>query len=70
MSLSLHEFNQMQYLLGKSKHSPLSYQEQNELRNLIAHEQPSAQNSSIDDLIKLGLILVGIYILVKALEQK
>jgi hypothetical protein len=70
MSLNAREFNQMQYLLGKSKHSPLSYQEQNELRNLITQEQPSTQNSSIDDLIKLGLILVGIYILARIFEQE
>jgi hypothetical protein len=58
----------MQYLLGKSKYNSLSVMEQNELRNLITMEQPSAQNSDLDDLIKLGLILVGIYILAKALK--
>jgi hypothetical protein len=44
--------------------------EQDELRRYITTEQPSAQNSSIDDLIKLGLILVGIYLLAKALEER
>ena len=68
MSYTTDEFNTMQYLLGKSKHNALSFQEQNELRSLIAKEQPSAQDSTLDDLIKLGLILVGIYILVKTLE--
>jgi len=68
MSYTTNEFNRMQYLLGKSKHNTLSFLEQNELRNLITKEQPSAQNSTLDELIKLGLILVGIYILAKALE--
>ena len=68
MSYTTVEFNRMQYLLGKSKHDTLSFQEQNELRSLITKEQPSAQDSTLDDLIKLGLILVGLYILAKALE--
>lgn len=68
MSYTTKEFNRMQYLLGKSNHNTLSFQEQNELRRLITIEQPSAQNSTLDDLIKLGLILVGIYILAKVLE--
>jgi len=68
MSYTTNEFTRMQYLLGKSKYNSLSVMEQNELRNLITMEQPSAQNSDLDDLIKLGLILVGIYILAKALK--
>ena len=68
MSYTNNEFNRMQYLLGKSNHDNLSFQEQNELRKLIAKEQPTAQNSTLDDLITLGLILVGVYIVVKALE--
>ena len=68
MSYTTNEFTRMQYLLGKSKYNSLSVLEQNELRNLITMEQPSAQNSDLDDLIKLGLILVGIYILAKTLK--
>ena len=68
MSYTTNEFTRMQYLLGKSKHKSLPFQEEDELRNLISKEQPYAQNSTTDDLIKLGLILVGIYILAKALE--
>ncbi len=68
MSYTNSEFNKMQYLLGKSKHNTLSFQEQNELRKFIAKEQPTAQNSTLDDLITLGLILVGVYIVAKALE--
>lgn len=69
MSYTMPEFNRMQFLLGKSKYETLSYMEQNELRSLISKEQPSAKNISMDDLIKMGLILVGIYILAKALEE-
>ena len=69
MPYTFDEFNRMQYLLGKSKYNPLTFQEQNELRTLIAKENPYAQNSSLDDLIKLGLVLVGIYILGKALSK-
>ncbi|MFZ3169023.1 MAG: hypothetical protein WA130_15530 [Candidatus Methanoperedens sp.] len=69
MTYTFDEFNRMQYLLGKSKHNPLTFPEQNELRTLIAKENPYAQNSSLDDLIKLGLVLVGLYILSKALSK-
>jgi len=69
MSLSVSEIDQMQYLLGKARNSSLSYQEQDELRNLIIQEQPSAKNSSIEDLIKLGLIFIGMYVLAKAFEK-
>ena len=68
MSYTQNEFNEVQYLLGKAQHNNLSFQEQNELRSLITREQPSAQDITLDDLIKLGLVLVGIYILAKALE--
>lgn len=69
MKLSSNEFERMEYLLGKSKYQTLSYSEQNELRKLITTDRPSAQNDSFDELVKLGLILVGIYILAKAFEN-
>lgn len=69
MKLSSNELSRMEYLLGKSKYSNLSATEQNELRRLIVKDQPSAQGDSFDELIKLGLILVGMYILAKALEN-
>jgi hypothetical protein len=64
------EFHKMEYLLGKSTSGMgLSIPEQDELRNYIVHQQPSAQSSSFDDLVKIGLILVGVYLLSKALEE-
>ena len=69
MTLPLQDFNRMQYLLGKAKVQGLAPFEQDELRRYITTEQPSAQNSSLDDLIKVGLILVGIYLLAKVLEE-
>jgi hypothetical protein len=69
MTLSPYEFNQMQYLLGKSKHSPLTPTEQSELRSYIVKEQPEAKNKPLEDLIALGLIIVGIYVLYKILES-
>lgn len=69
MTLPLEDFNKMQYLLGKAKVQGLDPYEEDELRRYISTEQPYAQNSSLDELIKLGLILVGIYLLAKALEE-
>jgi hypothetical protein len=59
----------MEYLLGKSNYSNLSSADKRELRQLIVKDRPSAQDDSLDELIKLGLILVGIYILAKAFEK-
>jgi hypothetical protein len=68
MTFAPYEFDRMQYLLGKSKHSPLTLPEENELRSYIAQEQPDAKNKPLEDLIALGLIIVGIYALYKILE--
>lgn len=70
MNLTPQEFERMEYLLGKSRLSYLTKKEESILRSLIAKENSSAENSSLDDLIKLGLILVGLYILSKALSEK
>lgn len=68
MSLTNSEFNDLEYLLGKSRVDKLSSDEELKLRELILIEQPSAKDNSLDELIKIGLILVGIYLLAKLLE--
>ena len=68
MSLSNYEFNELEYLLGKSRAENLSSDEELKLRELISIEQPSAEDNSLDELIKIGLVLVGIYLLEKLLE--
>ena len=70
MNLTPQEFERMEYLLGKSRLSYLTKKEESISRSLIAKENSLAENSSLDDLIKLGLILVGLYILSKALSEK
>jgi hypothetical protein len=70
MNLTPQEAGRMEYLLGKSRFGYLIPEEQTELRYLVTKEQPSAKNSSLDELIKAGLILVGLYILAKALSEK
>ena len=70
MKLEFQDFDRMQYLLGKAKVQGLAGSEEEELRKYIAIEEPSAQNISIDDLIKLGLFLVGLYLLAKVLENE
>ena len=69
MNLTPQEAEKMEYLLGKSKFSILNHNEEAELRDLIIKEQPSAEDSSLDELIKLGLILVGLYIVAKAISD-
>jgi hypothetical protein len=70
MTLSPEDFNQMQWLLGKAKVQGLQPNEENELRNYIVQENPSAKNKAISDLITMGLILVGLYLLAKAFEKE
>lgn len=70
MNLTPQEYERMEYLLGKSRLSYLTKKEESILRSLIAKENSSAENSSLDDLIQLGLALVGLHILSKALSEK
>lgn len=70
MNLTPQEAERMEYLLGKSRFNHINNMEESELRYLITKEKPSAKDSSTDELIKLGLILVGLYFLSKALDEK
>lgn len=70
MTLTNQDFEKMEYLLGKSRLNYLTKKEESVLRSLIGKENSSAEDSSMDDLIKLGLILVGLYLLSKALSEK
>lgn len=70
MNLTSQEVERMEYLLGKSRLNHLTNKEEYVLRDLITKENPSAKDNSLDELIKLGLILVGFYILSKALGEK
>jgi hypothetical protein len=70
MTLAPQDFNRMEYLLGKAKVEGLIPNEESELRNLVVQENPSANNKALGDLITLGLIIVGIYLLAKAFEKK
>ena len=70
MTLTKKEFSNLEYLLGKAEVEGLSPSEENNLRNYISKERPSAQNVTSDDLVNLGLILVGAYLVSKWLESK
>ena len=70
MNLTPQETERLEYLLGKSKFSVLTKKEESELRYLITKEQPSAGDSSLEELIKLGLVLVGLYFLAKAISEE
>jgi hypothetical protein len=71
MTLSPDDFGRMEYLLGKATvEGSLLPPEENELRNFIGQENPQAKGKTLSDLITLGLILVGIYLLAKAFEKE
>jgi hypothetical protein len=63
MNLTLQEFDRTEYLLGKSRLSYLTHEDETELRGLIVKEHALAKDSSIEELIESGLILVGLYFL-------
>lgn len=45
----------------------LSPGEQVELRQLLAHENPNMADADWDALVKFGLLMVGAYVLLRAL---
>ncbi len=69
MNLTPQETGRMEYLLGKFRLSFLTHDEESELRYLISKEQPLAKDSSLDELIERGLILVGLHTLTKAISE-
>ncbi|WP_048152955.1 hypothetical protein [Methanolacinia paynteri] len=70
MTLTKNQLKRMEYLIGKKRaNGYLDITEENELRSLISKENPNAQNANIDDLVALGLIIVGAYLLYKIFEK-
>ena len=69
MNLTLQEFERMEYLLGKSRLSYLTQEDETELRCLIMKEQPLVKCSSIEELIERGLLIVGLHVVTKALTE-
>lgn len=69
MALSPAQFKKMEYLLGKSKHEPLTREEEKELRNYVVMEQPEAAGVSFETIVSIGLIIVGAYLIYKLLES-
>ncbi len=65
------KFDRMQYLLGKSSLDFLTQPEQRELRTLISEKYPNIiQNKdiSMDQIIELGLIIIGTNTVKKIIE--
>jgi len=59
------EFERVEYLLGKSKVQGIDALEGEELRNYIIREYPAATKFSMEEIIKLGLLMVGVRLLKK-----
>jgi hypothetical protein len=70
MTLNPQDYNRMEYLLGKQSVEGLLPNEEYELRNIITHENPAAKDKALGDLVALGMIIVGFYLLAKAFEKK
>ena len=71
MTLSPSEYQRLQYLLGKQQVQHwLDPGEQTELRSLLRHENPQMADADWDALVKFGLLLLGAYLLIRALGSK
>ncbi len=70
MKLTPSEFHDMQILLGKTQVGQnLTPQEEMQLRSYIRKEQPESADDPLDVIIKIGLMMVGIYLIYKALQS-
>lgn len=71
MTLSPDQFQRLQYLLGKQQvHHWLSADETVELRTLLQQENPSMGEADWDALVKFGFLVLGAYLLFRALGTK
>lgn len=71
MTLSPSQYQRLQYLLGKQQVQHwLSPEEQAELRGLLGHENPQMADADWDALVKFGLLLLGAYLLIRAISSK
>lgn len=70
MKLTPNEFHDMQLLLGKTQVGQiLTPQEEMRLRSYIRKEQPESADDPFDAIIKVGLVMVGIYLIYKAFQS-
>jgi hypothetical protein len=71
MAYTDQQFDRLQSLLWKHRNYMLFPQEISELEELIAIEQPSIVNidMSTDELVALGLTIVGAYTLTKIIKE-
>ena len=70
MKLTPNEFHDMQLLLGKTQVGQnLTPQEEVQLRTYIRKEQPESADDPLDAIIKVGLVMVGVYLLYKAFQS-
>lgn len=60
MNLNKEEITRLSYLLGKFKHLSINTIERDEIKNILTKEYKQSPDS-IDGLINLGLICVGMY---------
>ena len=70
MPLPPEQLERMQYLPGKSQHTPLTPTEQDEVRCYVVAEKPEAKDVAFDTVVTLGLIIVGAYILYEFIESR
>ena len=70
MKLTPNEFHDMQLLLGKTQVGQnLTPQEEVQLWTYIRKEQPESADDPLDAIIKVGLVMVGVYLLYKAFQS-
>jgi len=69
VTLQPYEYQQLQNLLARQQIGLLTPMELIQLRTLLAKQNPAASTMTTEDLVKLGLFLVGLYALFKVLSK-
>lgn len=66
MTLTQDEYRRMQALLMKQQaHRVLTPDEQAELRRLVTAENPGVANSDWNTIVTVGLVILGLYLLLR-----
>lgn len=68
MGLNANEWLELQGLLGRARSGSLDWSSEQRMRYLLSKQNPGAATMNMDDLVKLGFFLLGMYVLAKLLK--
>lgn len=69
MPLNAGEWLELQGLLHRARAGGLDWTAEQRMRSLLSQQNPSAGTMNMEDLVKMGLVLVGLYFIAKMLSK-